>query len=371
MAYKLEHSGEEQKKLLSSTLQKWGNCQPDVYLVSTEGHKIYTQRILLGLNSSLIDQLLDKTSQLGDLPGISVPASSGCLVNLLKILSTGVAISDNKLHLLEAAKAAECIGIRLENCQIGVKKKKPQSIIPVGDKSSPDSNKRKLVDNSVITKRSKVEKVSLDTFVKQEVDENDENESNQEMYTMHGYKQEVQKKHQCDHCDKSFTTRQAMLRHALAHSDNPTPFACDRCEKKFDRKYRLDKHKKTAHEDMVEFDHHDLLSGHEEELQLNMLERNETDQNAEESMSQEDGMRPDSEIKDDASPSEINDVECLISEINEDGCQSEINDDGGQSETPDVSDPTVKQKLLEDRQKLLDELNTMEGQEDLEFLNDY
>ena len=41
---KLEHSSDEQRKLLSSTLQKLVNCQPDVYLVSSEGHKVYTQR---------------------------------------------------------------------------------------------------------------------------------------------------------------------------------------------------------------------------------------------------------------------------------------------------------------------------------------
>ena len=44
MAYKLELSSGEQKTLLSSTVQKWSNCQPDMYIISTEGHKIYTQR---------------------------------------------------------------------------------------------------------------------------------------------------------------------------------------------------------------------------------------------------------------------------------------------------------------------------------------
>ena len=63
--------------------------------------KLFFCRILLGLYSNLINGLLS-TPGLGDLPGISVPASSGCLVNLLKILSTGVAIANNKSHLLEA-----------------------------------------------------------------------------------------------------------------------------------------------------------------------------------------------------------------------------------------------------------------------------
>ena len=77
-------------------------------------------RVLLGLSSKLIDELLHRTPGLGDLPGISVPASSGSLVNLLKILTTGVAIADNKLHLLEASRAAELLGIKLLNCQWNV-----------------------------------------------------------------------------------------------------------------------------------------------------------------------------------------------------------------------------------------------------------
>ena len=39
------------------------------------------------------------------------------------------------------------------------------------------------------------------------------------------------------------------------------------------------------------------------------------------------------------------------------------------NEAPDVSDPVVKEKLLADRQKLLAELNSLEGQGDLDFLN--
>ena len=90
-------------------------------------------RVLLGLSSKLIDELLNRTSGLGDLPGISVPASSGSLVNLLKILTTGVAIADNKSHLLEASRAAELLGIKLLNCQIGSKKQKLEVRKPVDD----------------------------------------------------------------------------------------------------------------------------------------------------------------------------------------------------------------------------------------------
>ena len=39
------------------------------------------------------------------------------------------------------------------------------------------------------------------------------------------------------------------------------------------------------------------------------------------------------------------------------------------NDAPDVSDPVLKEKLLADRQKLLAELNSLEGQGNLDFLN--
>ena len=44
MAYKLEHIMSDHIGVLVGTMQKWGNSQPDVYMISEEGHKIYTQR---------------------------------------------------------------------------------------------------------------------------------------------------------------------------------------------------------------------------------------------------------------------------------------------------------------------------------------
>ena len=44
MAYKLEHELSDHMGLLVGTMQKWANGQPDVYIISEEGHKIYTQK---------------------------------------------------------------------------------------------------------------------------------------------------------------------------------------------------------------------------------------------------------------------------------------------------------------------------------------
>ena len=43
MVYKLELKGYVHLEVLSSTLQRWSKAQPDVFIISQEGHKIYAQ----------------------------------------------------------------------------------------------------------------------------------------------------------------------------------------------------------------------------------------------------------------------------------------------------------------------------------------
>jgi len=367
MAYKLEHSTEEQRKLLSSTLQKWSNCQPDVYLISTEGHKIYTQRVLLGLNSKLIDELLTRTpcAELGDLPGISVPASSGCLVNLLKILSTGVAIADNKSHLLEAATVAEYIGIRLENCQIGFKKKKTGEV----RETINDVSRRRKNTVTAAPKNAKISRVDVDecdSMVKQEAKDYDETRTNIEENFVN-QKADASKKYPCEQCDKAFTTKQAKLRHAMIHTDNPTPFACDQCDKRFDRKYRLDKHK-TSHvcvgvEAVEVAPDFPTYSEQNDELEVTQIEIEEA------SMLDEVHQVICPETNEKADKGSLEPESDRVNADDENGSNNTSDLESNSNESENIQDSMIKEKLLADRQKLLEELNSFEGQEGtLDFL---
>ena len=200
-------------------------------------------------------------------------------MNLLKILTTGVAIADNKSHLLEASRAAELLGIKLLNCQIGSKKKKQEAGKPVEDNrenskfKEPSPRKRKLNETIKIPKRTKVEKVIHDTVIKEELNEQEQNEGevNGSTDEENVPRNVAQKKHQCEQCDKSFSSRQAMLRHVIVHSDNQTPFDCNLCEKKFNRKDRLARHMKTAHNNMHDdvVDEDDENYGNGSEVQEN------------------------------------------------------------------------------------------------------
>ena len=42
--YNLEHDPMAHASLLKSTIQGWSNPQSDVYIISKEGHKIFTNR---------------------------------------------------------------------------------------------------------------------------------------------------------------------------------------------------------------------------------------------------------------------------------------------------------------------------------------
>eukprot|EP00092_Neocalanus_flemingeri_P053264 GFUD01062542.1.p1 GENE.GFUD01062542.1~~GFUD01062542.1.p1 ORF type:complete len:378 (+),score=112.50 GFUD01062542.1:48-1181(+) len=375
MAYKLEHSNEEQRSLLSSTVQKWSNSQPDMYMISIEGHKIYTQRILLGLYSSLMDGLLS-ISGLGDLPGICVPASSGCLVNLLKILTSGVAIANNKAHLLEATKAAEVIGIKLDNCQIGMKKKKPDAAKPVVAKTAVKVNCPATPTDRKRKAQTLPTKAKVKVPVKEEIEDQEEfndlllNGADVILKECDGNQDGVieenlasLKKHKCSQCDKDFKSKQALKRHFLIHTDNPMPFGCDYCEKKFDRKYRLDKHLKTAHDDLPE-------KG-DVGYDVNNLDTNEdqpTFEETREAEEEEDAVqKPDIELDEHVIQSEDG------MELEENEAPVENEDSVAGNEASGVSDSLGKdhEKLLSDRKKLLAELSNMEddSQGDLDFLN--
>jgi len=383
MAYKLEHSNDEQRSLLSSTVQKWSNCQPDMYIISTEGHKIYTQRILLGLYSNLIDGLL-LTTGLGDLPGISVPASSGCLVNLLKILTNGVAIANNKAHLLEAATAAKAIGIKLNNCQIGIKKKKVDVSKPPVSNGVRDNQttykdkKRKIEAVSNLSKKPKVEE-NVPVLVKQEVEDQEEfndlllNGAEVTLKEGHatddeivegdlGSNEKVSLKLSCSQCEKDFSSKGALKRHSLIHTDNPTPFECDHCEQKFVRKYRLDKHVKTAHNDVTE-------------PEKDFDDASKIDQNvSEDQTSHKESQKDDEAVG--LENIELNENEIQAEEgmdENEITTEGEGVDTNKVNEAPDVSDSLTRdhEQLLSDRKKLLAELSDIEGEShgELDFLN--
>jgi len=119
--YRIENTASDHASILKSTVLAWGERQPDVYLVSKEGVKVYTQRIILCFYSKMVGMLVESNKD--DLVGISVPASSTSLTMMLKVLVSGSVIGNNKENLLEVGHAAEALGITLNDRQIGYRRK--------------------------------------------------------------------------------------------------------------------------------------------------------------------------------------------------------------------------------------------------------
>ena len=44
--YRIENTSSEHADVLKYTVMAWGERQPDIYLVSKEGVKVYTQRLV-------------------------------------------------------------------------------------------------------------------------------------------------------------------------------------------------------------------------------------------------------------------------------------------------------------------------------------
>jgi len=181
--------------VLMGTVQKWANGQPDVYIISEEGHKIYTQKLLITFYSSTLNSILNGGVD-NEIQGVSIPASSSSIVNLLKVLATGIAITKNKLDLTDVSKTAEAMGICMENWQIGVKNNRAKPSGGQGDQPSSTNNKnpkpvKKKAANSTMKTEESLEESSQDKIVK---------------------------KHSCPECGKQFGRKDHLNRHALIHS---------------------------------------------------------------------------------------------------------------------------------------------------------
>ena len=168
------------------------------------------------------------------MPGISIPESSSSIVNLLKVLATGIAISNIRADLQVVSRTAESMNIQIGNWQIGVK-----------NKGGVKPTKQGKKDDQVRKSKKSVEK-KAEPPVKSEVDENIKDQ---------------EKKHSCDECGKQFGRKDHLTRHALIHTGINYP--CDLCGSSFKRKDGLKQHMSKVH-DIVPTDENIHVSVKEE-----------------------------------------------------------------------------------------------------------
>ena len=180
-------------------------------------------RVILRFYSPVLSVMMGPNSNDG--VGISIPAYSSEIVNLMKVLTHGLVLANNKNNLQELGLLAESLGINFKNWQIGSKKKK-EPIIPT-----------KMTKNAkVINKSLKKKKIASNDDIKEEKGEAKDNAGG------------GSKKHKCDTCSKSFDQRHHLVRHQMIHSG--IKFPCFGCSSQFTRKDKLNKHVKERHPEL-------------------------------------------------------------------------------------------------------------------------
>jgi len=236
MAYNLEHKSGSYTQIVNSTFEKWTNSHPDIFLMSSEGHKIYTQKFILRFYSPWISEMFgsSSTSSLSsadDEVGISLAASSNSIVNLMKVLTTGLAVTKVRSELLEVAEVARSIGIDFDNWQIGVKKKKPNiqpNGAPLSAKMSemkrPAPLSRKTLPNTI-----KIEKV-VESVSVPAVGPSTKGSGKE-----------------CNICGNSFQTRDKLEGHIKTHFHPKHKNKCDECGLFFKNQEQLQQHFSILH----------------------------------------------------------------------------------------------------------------------------
>jgi len=214
MAYKLEHIPSDHMAVLVEMMHKLGKSQPDMYIISEEGRKIFTHKMLVGFYSPILGSILS-TEYNQDMHGISLPASSNSIVNLLKVMLTGIAISNNKDDLLAVSEVAEAINAKIDNWQVGVKKCGKVKDMQNGDGAS---------------KKSLEENVTKTTVKQQDV----------------GFKE---KGFFCLYCGKRFRRKDRLKSHYKTHSGVIYP--CEICESSFKRRQGLKLHMSKVHDTVL------------------------------------------------------------------------------------------------------------------------
>ena len=112
VSYEVEVSKPDHLEVLRHTLTEWSRLDHDVHLISTEGLKISTSKLLLGLYSDHLRSILNQPLLTSPVV-ISTPAPASTISSLLDLLATGRARSQ---ALQETTGLARDLGIDISNC---------------------------------------------------------------------------------------------------------------------------------------------------------------------------------------------------------------------------------------------------------------
>lgn len=224
MSYKVELQREEHEELLGGVLTGWSRQEHDVHLVSQEGHKVFSHKVILSFYSSVLRKILSEPIHaLTNHPvTIFLPASVSTISSLIQILVKGKLERNqtNEINVTEDIKVvAKAMGIDLNNCFLG---RRQQSSLGSGRtvkklpiKMSSQIAKDVPKPNKIVPKPSKITKKSK---IKKELISEEISVSATKTLTIakRGFKSKYlaeSGKFACDVCSKEFAKLKVLYKH--------------------------------------------------------------------------------------------------------------------------------------------------------------
>ena len=269
--YHLEESATTHHLQLSHALQQLCVSQPDLCILTKEGHAVHTRRFILGFHSQFVKDIFSTVPHT-DLAFMSLPISSSTLSCLMRILSHGATESDDRFDPLEVIAAAEVLGIDMEDVQVGIKKGNKKKFEKENDTATPikvESKSENVLEQENVESFVSLE-INTETFVMDGIQLKDETLNDRslheeqkfeceicskkfktkeklgkhERYHMKIEKEKVdnpEKISSCEVCTKEFMSNSTLKTHMITHTDEK-PYKCETCDKRFNQKVTCERH---------------------------------------------------------------------------------------------------------------------------------
>jgi len=283
MAYKIERDDVEHRFQLQRTLMNWNYQEHDLYLLSSEGQKILTNKALVSVYSSIFKDILNDPSVAFSfqVPTVSVPGTFSCLSMLLKILAEGKAIANEKADLKEVTELANVLGIRLQNIkfdqfneadsrkgyQFTVKKELLVDQIKEEKVENSEGNQNQWacsICNRVYSTKKLMQKHKSRYCKKKTTIEQKESISqvhgakcakcgkifkNRKLLRYHRYNAHKEKTLKCGTCPMLFSSTTNLKRHTYTHlPESERPFQCEMCSQTFIQLSLKKRHMMKSHD---------------------------------------------------------------------------------------------------------------------------